>query len=160
LPLTDDDWDRVVFSNETKINRLCYDGRSWCRFRDGQSRSARMVQQTVKFGGGGVMMWGCMPPSGPGMMCRIEGRMDQYMYREILERELIHTLHAYNLDPANLIFQHDNDPKHTSKSVRRWLNLQEFIEVAGAISILESDRTLVGNFKTSTKPMRDLPKEC
>jgi hypothetical protein len=44
-----------------------------------------MVQQTVKFGGGGVMMWGCMTPSGPGMMCRIEGRMDQYMYREILE---------------------------------------------------------------------------
>jgi hypothetical protein len=84
-----------------------------------------MVQQTVKFGG--VMMWGCMTLSGPGMMCRIEGRMDQYMYREILEQELIHTLHAYNLDLANLIFQHDNDPKHTSKSVRHWLNLQEFI---------------------------------
>ena len=39
-----------------------------------------------------------------GMMCRIEGRMDHYMYREILEQELIHTLHAYNLDHANLIF--------------------------------------------------------
>ena len=72
------------------------------------------------------MMWGCMAPSGPGMMCRIEGRMDQYMYREILERELIHTLHAYNLDLADLIFQHDYNPKHTSKSVCRWLNSQEF----------------------------------
>jgi hypothetical protein len=59
-----------------------------------------MVQQTVKFGGWGVMMWGCMTPSGLGMMCRIEGRMDHYMYREVLERELIHTLHAYNLDHA------------------------------------------------------------
>jgi hypothetical protein len=85
-----------------------------------------MVQQTIKFGDGGVMMWGCMTSSGPGMMCRIEGRMDQYMYREILERELIHTLHAYNLDLANMIFQHDNDPKHTSKIVRHWLNSQEF----------------------------------
>jgi hypothetical protein len=47
------------------------------------------------------------------------------MYREILERELIHTLHAYNVDPANLICQHDNDPKPTSKSVC-WLNSQEF----------------------------------
>ena len=64
-----------------------------------------MVQQTIKFGGGGVIMWGCMTPIGLGMMCRIEGRMDQYMYRKFLERKLIYTLHAYNLDPANLIFQ-------------------------------------------------------
>ncbi len=57
-----------------------------------------------KFGGGGVMMWGYMTPSGLSMMCRIEGRMDQYMYREILERELIHTLHVYNLDLVNFNF--------------------------------------------------------
>ena len=36
-------------------------------------------------------------------------------------------MHTYNWDLANLIFQHDNDPKHTSKSVCCWLNLQEFI---------------------------------
>ena len=51
--------------------------------------------------------------------------MDQYIYREILERELIHTLYVYNLDPTNLIFQQDNDPKYTSKNVGCWLNLQE-----------------------------------
>jgi len=66
------------------------------------------------------MMWGCMTPSGLGMMCRIEERMDRYMNREMLERELIHILHAYNLDLADLIFQQDNDPK------RRWLNSQKF----------------------------------
>ena len=35
-----------------------------------------MVQQTIKFRGGGVMMWSCITPSGRGMMCRIEGKMD------------------------------------------------------------------------------------
>jgi hypothetical protein len=123
---TDDDRDCVVLSDETKINRFFSDGCSWCWFHDGQSRIVGMVQQTVKFGGGGVMMWGCMTLSDPGMMCRIEEIMDQFMYRETLEQELIQTLHAYNLDPANLIFQHDNAPKHTSKSVRCWLNSQEF----------------------------------
>ena len=44
-----------------------------------------MVQQIVKFNGGGVMMWDYVTPSGPSMMYRIEGRMDWYMYREILE---------------------------------------------------------------------------
>ena len=60
---TNDDRDRVVFSDETKINRFSSDGRSRCWFRDGQSRSVGLVQQTVKFGGGGVMMWGCITPS-------------------------------------------------------------------------------------------------
>ena len=31
-----------------------------------------MVQYPIKFGSGGVMMWGCMTPSGRGMMYRIE----------------------------------------------------------------------------------------
>jgi hypothetical protein len=73
------------------------------------------------------MKWGCMTPNGPSMMCRIEGRMDQYMYREILERELIHIVHAYNLNPTSLIFQHDNDSTHTSKTMCHWLNLQELL---------------------------------
>lgn len=69
------------------------------------------------------MMWGCMISSGRVMMCRIERRMDQLTYTEILERELIHTLHAYNLYSTSLIFQHNNDPSHTFKSVHICKNL-------------------------------------
>ena len=32
----------------------------------------------------------------------------------------------YNLVPSNIVFQHDNDPKHTSKRVQEWLKLQPF----------------------------------
>jgi len=56
----DVDWGCVIFSNETKINYFCFDGRSWCWFRDEGSKSTEIVQEIVKFGGGGVMMWGCM----------------------------------------------------------------------------------------------------
>ena len=71
-------------------------------------------------------MLDCMTLSGLGMMFRIEERINQYIYKEILEQELIHTEHAYNLYLDNLIFQQDNDLKHTSKSERCSLNLQEF----------------------------------
>jgi len=47
--------------------------------------------------------------------------MDQHQYKEILQKDLLYSIIAYDLDPSHLIFQHDNDPKHTTKSVRQWL---------------------------------------
>jgi hypothetical protein len=29
------EWERVVFSNETKVNQIFYDGHIWCGIRDG-----------------------------------------------------------------------------------------------------------------------------
>jgi hypothetical protein len=123
---TIDDWKRVIWSDETKINRFCSDGRSWCWVRDGESRQPRHVKQTVKHGGGSIMIWGCMTAQGVGFMCRLTGAMDQKAYKEILEDELMRTIEYYGLDPEKAIFQHDNDPKHTALSVQKWLSEQEF----------------------------------
>jgi len=43
---------------------------------------------TVKFGGGSLMMWGCMSWEGVGYATRIEGGMDADLYVGILEDEL------------------------------------------------------------------------
>ena len=120
------DWKRVVWSDETKINRYCSDGRSWCWVRDYESRQPRQIQQTVKHGGGSVMIWGCMTAYGLGFMCKITGTMDQHLNNSILEDELLRTIAWYGLDPKQVIFQHDNDPKHRAASVRAWLESQEF----------------------------------
>ena len=55
-----DDWKRVIWSDETKINRLGSDGRKWVWKKSGERLSDRLVEGTVKFGGGSVMIWGCM----------------------------------------------------------------------------------------------------
>jgi hypothetical protein len=123
---TEDDWKRVIWSDETKINRFCSDGRSWCWARDGGSRQPRHVKETVKHGGGSVMIWGCMTAEGPGFMCKLTGRMDQHVYKAVLEDELLNTIDYYDLDAERIIFQHDNDPKHKAKSVQEWLNKQSF----------------------------------
>jgi transposase len=123
---TVEDWNRVIFSDESKINRFNSDGRSWCWFRDVKQLEDRTVKITFKHGGGGLMVWGCMTSKGVGYLCKIDGIMDQYLYKSILEDDLMKTMDFYNVDPKEVIFQHDNDPKHKSKSVQEWLSNQEF----------------------------------
>jgi len=120
------DWSRVIWSDETKINRFCSDGRSWCWIRDGETRQPRNVKQTVKHGGGSLMVWGCMTAQGPGNIHRIQGTMTQHAYKQILETQLLETIQKFDMDASRVIFQHDNDPKHTAKSVQEWLGEQQF----------------------------------
>ena len=63
------------------------------------------------------MIWGCMTSKGVGYLCKIEGIMDQHLYKSILEDDLLNTIDYYNMKKEKIIFQHDNDPKHKAKSV-------------------------------------------
>ena len=45
---TVEDWKRVIWSDETKINRLGSDGKKWVWKRPGEGLSDRLVQGTVK----------------------------------------------------------------------------------------------------------------
>ena len=120
------DWKRVVWSDETKINCLGSDGCKWAWKKAGEGLNDRLVQGTLKFGGGSLMMWGCMTWDGVGYATKIDGRMDGDLYLQILKDELQQTLEHYGLNPSDTIFQQDNDPKHTCKKVRDWLEEQEF----------------------------------
>src|SRR5258706_15602075 len=75
-----EDWKRVVWSDETKVNFLGSDGRKWAWERVGEPLSDRLVQGTKRFGGGSVMVYGCMTWDGVGMACKIDGRMDGELY--------------------------------------------------------------------------------
>ncbi len=120
------DWSHVIWSDETKVNRFCSDGRSYAWIHDGEELKPSQVKQTVKHGGGSIMIWGCMTYEGIGNMCRIEGTMDKELYKAILEDDLLGTIDYYGFDSEHVIFQHDNDPKHTAKTVKEWLGQQDF----------------------------------
>lgn len=120
---TTEDWRRVVWSDETKINRIGSDGVKWAWTRPNQPLVDTAVEPTVKFGGGSLMLWGCMTSRGIGEACKIEGSMDAALYTEILNDHLLGTLRTQRLKSGGnrgIIFQQDNDPKHTSRLAQKW----------------------------------------
>lgn len=122
---TVEDWKKIIFSDETKINRLCSDGKKWCWKFPRSGLSDRVIDSTLKHGGGSMMAWGCFCYSGVGHMAKIDGTMDAELYCAILRDEFMSTLSFYDLDPEKIILQHDNDPKHTAKKTSKWLEDNE-----------------------------------
>jgi len=98
------------------------DGREWVWKKPGGVMTEQHVKGTVKFGGGSLMIWGCMTAQGVGYACHIDGHMDAELYTHILEEEFLQSLEYYGMDVNKIIFQQDNDPKHTSRKAKNFLN--------------------------------------
>jgi transposase len=114
------DWQKVVWSDESKFQIFGSDGRQYCWKRPGDPLKDAHVKPTVKFGGGSVFVWGCFTSSGVGYLVKIDGRLDAELYRKILEEDLMESLHFYDLDINDIVFQQDNDPKHTAILTKQW----------------------------------------
>ncbi len=117
---TVEDWKKVIWSDKTKINRIGSDGKEWVWKQVGEGLIEREVQGTVKHGGGNIMVWGCMGWNGVGQLAEVEGRMDANQYVDILQNHLLPSMEESGFSAKDLIFQQDNDPKHTSKKAQKW----------------------------------------
>lgn len=122
---TEEDWKRIIWSDESKINRLGSDGQKYTWKKTGEPLLEREIIGTKKFGGGNIMVWGCMGWSGVGKMVYVEGKMDAEQYCSILDDGLLGTLEKFELETEDIIFQQDNDPKHTSKLAKKWFQDNE-----------------------------------
>jgi hypothetical protein len=83
---TVEDWKRVLWTDETKINRIGSDGKVYVWKQRGEPLSDWTTTPTVKHGGGNnLMVWGCMSWNGVGKLVEVQGNMDAVQYCEILE---------------------------------------------------------------------------
>lgn len=119
---TIDQWKNVIWSDETGFGLVSGEGREYNWSKDGDILDDDSVIPTKKFQGGKVMIWGCITYQGVGIACKIDDILDGELYSEILQHELLDTIEYYDIDSADVIFQQDNDPKHTSHKAQEALD--------------------------------------
>ncbi|QRV96417.1 Transposase [Ceratobasidium sp. AG-Ba] len=117
---TVEDWRRVLWSDETKINRLGSDGIHWGWKRKGEGLSNRLVVPSANFGGGSIMFWGCFSWQGVGIGCRLLQNLTKEGYIDILENEFLRSLAALGLQEREVIFQQDNASSHKAHICLNW----------------------------------------
>ncbi|KAK2583956.1 hypothetical protein KPH14_001215 [Odynerus spinipes] len=113
-------WDQVLWSDESKFNIFQNSGRILVWRKPNTKFEPKNLQSTVKHGGGGVLVWGCMAASGIGELVFIEDIMDKMVYLNVLKNNVKKCAEKLELG-WNFYFQHDNDPKHTAYIVRQWI---------------------------------------
>lgn len=123
---TIDDWKRVLWSDECKINRFNSDGIHYFWSNTGKATQSYQVIETVKHGGGSIMVWGCFSEFGVGPLVLVEGIMNKEIYLNILYENLPVVMGQMDFTEEDIVFQQDNDPKHASKLVRNWLEKEKF----------------------------------
>ena len=97
----------------------------------------------------GVVRLSC----GMGKMCKIEGKMTQALYLNILWDGVMKTIEWHHFNPSHVIFQHDNDPKHTTKLVKQRLPMQRknCTYLASSITWPKVNEACMGIFETEIK---------
>jgi hypothetical protein len=78
----------------------------------------------VKHGAGSTILCGSLSAAGTGRLIRIEGKMNNAKYREILNENLLQSAQDLKLG-RRFTFQQDNNPKHTAKIMQKWLRVSE-----------------------------------
>ena len=111
---------KILWSDETKIELFGMNARSCVWRRPGTAHHLENTIPTVKHGGGSIMLWGCFSAAGTGRLVGIEGKMNAAMYRDILDENLFQSTVDLRLG-RRFIFQQDNDPKHTAKISKEWI---------------------------------------
>ena len=118
-------WERVLWTAETKIELFGHNYRYHVWRKDGEAYSPKKKVQTLKFGSGSIMIWGCFSANGVSRVSVRDGKINAQKYKQILQENLMSSVESLEL-PSEYIFQPNNDLRHTDISRKKWLSENYF----------------------------------
>ena len=71
-------------------------------------------------------MWGCFSANGVRHLYHIKGILDQKMYKQMLIHHIIRSMMQLG-GKETIIFQQDNEPKHTTKTVKDYMQRVQYL---------------------------------
>jgi len=113
-------WQNILFSDESRFCLKFSDGRARVYRRRGERFSDPCVQETDRFGGGSLMVWGGISHTGCTDLKVVAGNLNAVRYRdEILQPVVLPFLRRHQF---NHVFQQDNARCHVAQVSMDFLN--------------------------------------
>ena len=113
------DWSTVLWTDESRFTLFQNDGNVFVRRRVNEQLRPDCIVPTVKFGGGGVTVWGAMSYRGTGFLTPLTGNLNARGYIQILEDSMVPSAHLLGYG-NHYFFMDDGAPCHRAGIVSTW----------------------------------------
>lgn len=122
----DNNWSKVVFSDESKFKLNVHDGNIRVWRPNGRANDPEFTVQRGGAFAAGIMFWGCIGFHGVGELVAFDVTVNAQAYVDTLQGNLRQSIENIFGDRNHpFVFQHDNAPVHSARLTSEWLDTED-----------------------------------